>query len=592
MMMQQMMLAASGGASATPTSAAGLFQASTPLARGSTPRHPFFSPHSATESNHGNVSRPPPLPMTPMMGMQGLTTPSSSSFPGLMPASASTPRQPQPPSTSATAANNSNNTTSSEAIIAGVSFLVRSEGQATVQQVQTELQKHETAVEHRLRAMEQTLQQQQATLQAMMQQQQGMIQRQFETMTFLQQQHMQWMSAMPNSSQQQHVSETPHPEVEQQVPFSPLAQAISESESSFPAESSYDPTCRIKMTDVPSPSAETATDESGNGRNDDDDAGNEHGDDEAKDNDANTDDTQDPSNEEDPDDSKDTGGTPEGDGNGGDEPGAGKDQRQEGNDSAGDNNNNSNDSQRQCDKKEPEDCTALVTMSETCSGSSVTDSSKSGIVQKQFMFEASTKGLFPTGNDSDQEELSSCMSTLAAYGEALHQHAVVWEKNQLHVGRSNNILSIEKNASMVDHLSIRCSNTGGTPLPALASMPTNSIDQVESIEVLAVFQKSPTGDDANSPGFSPHSTTSSHDSDLSYGHVHGKLSAMAGGIIKPTHTEGTESIQSEAGQGNAIDDQNPSYESSDSYDGSYEEDQDMVSVSLQVNEKVPVLCLG
>ena len=624
MMMQQMMLAASGGA--TPSSSAGLFSAPTPLASGSTPRYPFFSPHSSSEvgigNGHGTGSssssnmRPPSSAsstmQTPMTPFAAASTSSFSAGAATTPAT--TTQSHAYPSVTA------NSPGSSETIIAGISFLVRSEGQATVHQVQTEIHKHEVAVQQRLQSLEQTLQQQQAMMQAMMQQQQIMMQRQFETMTLLQQQQQQQQmmmqqtmavnAASPNHAlqqeqQQQRKVSGIQGSTEQNVPFSPMAQASSSSQNSntsspsttFPTESPYDPTCRIKKPDCPN------FDDNGQVKTDDGD-GEDAKEKEIEDtNEAKVEDeTADVSNgkENDDDDSEDAAPDAENqDRNDDGESGSGG--NEEGNNSNGDKNSppsrQSKDcpgSSSQCDKENAEDTTGLATLSELNTESDEsrgcpTDHSKAdNKVQRQIKFETSPQGFFPTIMTEGQQEYYNFKSTSEGdFGRIAlsSKHAVVWENKELSSESHSPPSSIENNASMVGSFSIQCSNRGAAALQSLPSMPANSIDQAESIEVLAVFPESPPGS-FNAVGISPQSTSSSvsHQSDdMSYGHVQMKrhLQKSAGAEIDRIHTAGTESSQSVGyDNDNDIDDENPSYESSDSID-----DSDLVSVSLQENEK-------
>ena len=116
--------------------------------------------------------------------------------------------------------------------------------------------------------------------------------------------------------------------------------------------------------------------------------------------------------------------------------------------------------------------------------------------------------------------------------------------------------SLEKKASMVDHLSIRYCSTGITEIPSLPSQPTmtlNEIDQADSIEVLAVFPTTPSGA-VESPESTPTSKSSSQVSSPSY----------------------------DDDAGGDIDDENPSDTSDDEGYDSQDID-DLVSVSLQEN---------
>jgi hypothetical protein len=233
MMMQQMM-------ASTPTS---VFSASTPLASGSGQRkNPFFSQQSQTSdrvppSPAAMHQRPPPTPV----GLQ-MQTPSSAQ---------GTPNQSSfTPTTALPSAN-------TEAIIAGVSFLVRSEGQANVQLLQNELQKHQAQIQQHMNSMDQRQQEQQSTLQSLIQQQQVMMQAQRDTMLMLQQQQqqLQWlvMSQHQQTQKQQEQEETPDviacEELQHaKIPCSPLE--TPSSFSTFPTVSSYDPTCRVSLSDL------------------------------------------------------------------------------------------------------------------------------------------------------------------------------------------------------------------------------------------------------------------------------------------------------------------------------------------------------
>ena len=621
MMMQQMMLAASGGA--TPSTSAGLFSAPTPLASGSTPRHPFFSPHSSSEAVSGNGHgtggsgssnvRPPSsassMMQTPMTPFAAASTFSSGA------ATTPTARQPHAsPSLTTTSPG------SSETIIAGISFLVRSEGQATVAQVQADIHKHEVAVQHRLLSLEQTLQQQQAMMQAMMQQQQIMMQRQFEMMTLVQQQQQQMMmqqtmavaAVSPSNSlqqeqpqQQQQRKETLDAGIQgtdQHVPFSPLAQSSSSQSSTgspsttFPTESPYDPTCRIQKKDSPN------RNENGQGKTDDDDA-KENENEDTSDTKV-EEETMDLSNGKDDDDKDSDDAAPDAenqDRNDGNESASGG--NEEGNNSNGDKNSpasrqskNGPSNSSQCDKEEEaENCTALATLSEANTESYESrdclsdDSQTDNKVQRQIKFETSPQGFFPTIMTEGQQEYYDGYKSLPVddFGRIAlsSKHAVVWENKELSSASHSPPSSLEKNASMVDRLSTQCSNRNVSALRSLPSMTANSIDQAESIEVLAVFPESPPCS-FDTAGISPQSTTSSesHQSDeFNYRRVQKNRhhEKSAGAEIDRIHTAGTESSQSEGyDPDNDIDDQNPSYESSDSND-----DSDLVPVSLQETEK-------
>lgn len=201
---------------------------------------------------------------------------------------------------------------------------------------------------------------------------------------------------------------------------------------------------------------------------------------------------------------------PKCDNNKGNESGGHRDQRKDGHGSgscSSDTYSNSDDNNESTDSNEnPGDEEKLVENSAVLGTLSETHG------ESYDSTEASRKGPPPT----NQVEHLHVNNNAPNHVMEPRRHTVVWEKGQLE-HFNNETPSIENNASLVD---IRYSNTGVTALPSLDSMPTRSIDQAESIEVLAVFQESPSNTDTNSQAMTPNSAAFPNQSDLlSYGHV-------------------------------------------------------------------------
>jgi len=520
MMMQQMMMMANGGGA---THSTGLFQASTPMASGSTPRHPFSSPNSVDGDR-----RPQAASLTPqMMGTSPpLTTPASTNISRSQLAGTSWQPTPRSQQTTSYATPNSNNhqaapnnsmsTNTSEAIIAGMSFLVRSEGQATLQQVQSSLQQHERATQERISSLESTVLSQQRTIHTLVEQQQIIMQRQMETMALVMQQQ-QLLLGLHSSGH-----------------FPPPAPQDAGINSGFPMESSYDPTCRVP--DSANKGTREENEEENNSKQNDE-----------TEFDGETEFDDEPRSKSD-DDSKGGG---------------------------------SSDHGNQSDQEQFEN-------SDITDGHTDQGKDSNSDEDRQDEGRDAESGVETGNNGVGEQDAEKPEDGLIDAPSLDPHHSVVWELD----APNNPASSIEQTPSMVDYLSIKCSNTG---VMAAASLPS-MLDQSESIEVLAVFQKTASSiDNPDSPqGISPSSTASSHSrsnlsSDLNYPHGQvGWHEKLPPNEIMPARTDYTaESSQTEREVCRNKDNINGVYIES-SYDESYDgdEDEDLISVTLNETENV------
>lgn len=539
-MMMQQMLMMSGSSMGTPGSHA--FSASTPLTGDSSLRNPFFSPPMSSSSDRK-------LPPTPMAAAGMMAPTPLAGNPPFFPGRANTPSQQSTASGSTTSANMINNTHSSanmtvnthnsinsEAVIAGVSFLVRSEGQNTVQLVQNEIQKQQTSMDHRFQVIEQKLQHQQSMLEAVVQQQQVMLQKQYEMMTMLQHQQQvqfQWLAMSQNYSQQQQQQTAQNNyDMPKEVycehrqghgMVSPTADKIINCD--FPTESPYDPTCRIDLTHVEEP--EDIVQLKVSDRNDCDDDDDDKPDDEDN-NEKDKDDVSDKNDDADDRHSRNSSHN-ESDNNSNhdddDEYTENHDcddvskEEDVGYDDGEESLDFSKNSQRKeflnakVDKETDSTQYGIYKPIETFGTTSETTFSHSqsknpgfdeeqendvsdeyqfleGAIKKQLVFNSSRKGVFPSTLTMPESLLRGATKPLPR--PLSDQHYATMKEDY--------IPFVQKSASVVDHLSIRVCNTGATEAPSLyASLSSTDMfssydDKDQSIEVLAVFPETPAAD--------------------------------------------------------------------------------------------------
>lgn len=609
MMMQQMqMMMSAGGPSSTPTN---LFSAATPLASGSSQRNPFFAPQSASPAAAAS-NRPPPTPQQQQNSQQSYTR----------------------------NINNSSNNSSTEAIMAGVSFMVRTEGQATVQLLQNEMEKHTNQVQHQMQNMEQRLQQQQAILESLVNQQQTMMQKQYDMMLLLQQQQqqLQWLVMASSNSQQQQQQQQkqqkhdldPKPsvivceEAEEQSPTSPLESTTAVHHSSdvnFPTESSYDPTCRITLSEdgeesLPVNKQTSSASKMGNlprlgmiSEDDKNETAKETSTTSAeKDDHAQEGETQEEylvlSEEEnglvprykdkDDDEGNGSGGNvddnKQNESNGDEIHNGGRDEQQK---KASQEEGNSSKQTRQNDKEQDatnypnpflsdEDEAEAHNPEETSyhgddddaaedaddeHTENSTNDDRDSIMQKQLVFVDSKKGIFPSPPRAFKEERPKKEITTSNSHDIEEKHTYG---------------SIKQDSSMLDHWSIHVGNgtvsTGLSSLPPGESMTIPSVDQAESIEVLAVFPDSPTGEEG-SQNPSPISATTTINSDQTPGGYSSAFQQSHNTLSNDARDFYSVGIDDEDEEGNFIDGYG-----GDSYDG--DEEKDLVSVSLAETENV------